>query len=415
MTELKEQEYSFVLDTNGNKLSPCKVNKAWYLIRKGKAKQVDKFPMIIQLNRGAKEIKDSSEFICGIDDGSKFTGIALVQKCKTKNKVIFKGTIEHRQDVKYLMEVRKNYRRYRRNHKRYRKIRFSNRGNSKRKGRIATSIKQKKDATLRVIKRLNKWVNINEIHLEDVQIDIRKLTEGNKIYAWQYQTSNRLDENLRKATLIRDKFKCIECGKDNCKLETHHIVPKRLKGNNSINNLVMLCCNCHSKITGKEEKYIKYFQDKIKGKNIMYGDAMHVMQGKNYFRKELSRIAEIQLTVGSTTANRRINLNIDKSHSNDAVIITGLDVDRENCEIKDWAIKPMRNQSKARTGELKGFRHRDLVKYIKRNGEVYVGYITALYSTKNLCNITTVDKFTYKKYGINNCKLIWRFNKIYFI
>ena len=72
---------------------------------------------------------------------SKNVGIALVQKCKTKNKPIFKGTIELRQDVMKLIEQRKGYRRYKRSHKKYRKARFNNRVSSKRKQRIGLIIK----------------------------------------------------------------------------------------------------------------------------------------------------------------------------------------------------------------------------------------------------------------------------------
>lgn len=43
--------------------------------------------------------------IVGIDDGSAHVGLAIVQKCPTKNKVVFKGTIEQRQDVKHLMDI----------------------------------------------------------------------------------------------------------------------------------------------------------------------------------------------------------------------------------------------------------------------------------------------------------------------
>ena len=76
---------------------------------------IQKIPMVIKLK---KEIKKTNvEIICGIDDGSKNVGIALVQKCKTKNKPIFKGTIELRQDVKSLLETRKMYRKSRRNRK----------------------------------------------------------------------------------------------------------------------------------------------------------------------------------------------------------------------------------------------------------------------------------------------------------
>ena len=51
---------------------------------------------------------------------------------------------------------------------------------------------------IRVIHWLNKWINITNYWLEDVSIDIRALTDGYKPYRWQYQKSNRLDENIRK-------------------------------------------------------------------------------------------------------------------------------------------------------------------------------------------------------------------------
>ena len=89
--------YSFVLDVNGKPLAPTKEQKAWFLIRKKRAALVSKYPMVIQL---MKEIPENEicqdEIRCGIDDGGLHVGIALVQKCKTKNKVVFKGTIEQR-------------------------------------------------------------------------------------------------------------------------------------------------------------------------------------------------------------------------------------------------------------------------------------------------------------------------------
>ena len=139
--------YCFVLDADGKPLSPTKEIKGWYMVRKGKATLMSKYPMTIQLKRAipTEEIcKD--EIRLGIDDGGLHTGIALVQKCQTRNKVLFKGIIEHRNDVKHLMEVRKGYRRYHRYHKRYRKARFNNRRASKRIGRIAPSILQKRQA-----------------------------------------------------------------------------------------------------------------------------------------------------------------------------------------------------------------------------------------------------------------------------
>ncbi len=47
-------EYCFVLDCKGRKLSPTKVNKGWYLIRKQRATLVSKYPMVIQIKKEVK-------------------------------------------------------------------------------------------------------------------------------------------------------------------------------------------------------------------------------------------------------------------------------------------------------------------------------------------------------------------------
>lgn len=414
ITNNKQKEYCFVLDKNNKKLSSTPINNAWFLIRKQRAILISKFPMIIKLKKEIKDNeKDESEFVCGIDDGSKHVGIAIIQKCKTKNKVIFKGVIEQRQDVKHLMDVRRGYRKYRRGHKRYRKQRYNNRASSKRKGRLPPTIKQKKDAILRVINRLYQWCNIHKIILEDVKIDIRALQEGKKLYKWQYQKSNRLDENLRTATLMRDNYTCQECGKKDCILEAHHIVPRRLNGADIITNLITLCDKCHDKTESNEEKFIHKYQLMIKGKNIRFDYAQHVMQGKTYLRSELSKIAELELTTGSETANKRIDWNIEKSHSNDAIVICGLKPD--TYEVKEWIIKPMRRQSKAKHNKVEGFKHRDLVKYTKKSGETYIGWITAMYPDKKQVSINTLDGKILKRYGIKSLSLLWRFNKIYWL
>lgn len=163
--------YSFVLDSNGNQLSPTLETKAWYMIRKKKATLVSKYPMVIQLKRSIPEDEICKDEIrCGIDDGSKYVGIALVQKCKTHNKVLFKGTIEHRNDVHNLMADRLIFRRFRRRNKRYRPARRNNRSASLRKGKIYPTILQKKQAIVRAIKQLKKWINFTNIYLEDVAI-----------------------------------------------------------------------------------------------------------------------------------------------------------------------------------------------------------------------------------------------------
>ncbi len=406
--------YAFVLDADGKPLSPTKETKAWYMIRKGKAKLVSKYPMVIQLKRTIPDDEICKDEIrCGIDDGGLHVGIAIVQKCKTKNKTLFKGTIEQRNDVKHLMELRRGYRRYHRYHKRYREARFNNRKSLKRKERIAPSILQKRQATLRVVNQLNKWININSYWLEDVAIDIRALTDGYKPYRWKYQKSNRLDENIRKAVIFRDNYKCMECGKTNTKLEVHHIKPRRLNGSNTFDNMITLCSKCHQKTEGKEEQYMQHYFDMLftyDTKKLNY--AQHVMIGKTWLRKQLSELGTLYLTNGGDTANKRIDWDIDKSHSNDAVCITNLKPD--TTDIKEWIIKPMRRQSKANTDNVLGIKHRDLVEYTFKNGETHRGYVTALYPELNALNFQSPTKHC-KKVNAKKCKLLWKYNKIYWL
>ena len=410
----KQQEYAFVLDMDGKPLSPTKVEKAWYKIRKKQAVLVSKYPMVIQLNKIIPEdtiCKD--EIRCGIDEGGLHTGIALVQKCKTKNKVLFKGTIEHRNDLKKKMEVRKGYRRYHRNHKRYRPARFHNRSSSKRKGRVAPSILQKKQATIRVVKQLQHWIKIDRFYLEDVAIDIRALTDNYKSYGWQYQKSNRLDENIRKAVILRDGCKCMECGKSNRKLEAHHIKPRRLNGSNTLQNLITLCEKCHDKTEGLEELFMdKYFLLLQSADTKCLNYAEHVMIGKTWLRQELSKLEELYITTGGDTANKRIDWSIEKSHSNDAICIT--DLKPNSTEIKDWTIKPMRRKSKAKTDQVVGIKHRDLVSYTYKNGETHIGYVTALYPELDAINFQSPTKHC-KKVNAKKCKLLWKYNKIYWL
>ena len=272
---------------------------------------------------------------------------------------------------------------------------------------------QKRQATIRVIYHLNKWINIISYWLEDVAIDIRALTDGYKPYRWQYQKSNRLDENIRKAVILRDGCKCMECGRTDTRLEVHHIKPKRLNGSNTMDNLITLCKGCHQVTEGKEEQYMqRYFDMLSSSDNKCLYYASHVMIGKMWLREQLSVLGDLHLTTGGDTANKRIDWNIEKSHSNDAICI--VDLKPDTTDIKEWTIKPMRRQSKAKTDNVLGIKHKDFVEYTFKNGETYRGYVTALYPKQNALNFQSPTKHC-KKVNAGKCRLIWKFSKIYWL
>ena len=268
---------------------------------------------------------------------------------------------------------------------------------------------------MRVIYQLNKWINITTYWLEDVAIDIRALTDGYKPYKWQYQESNRLDENIRKAVILRDGCKCRECGRSNIKLEVHHINPRRSNGTNTLGNLITLCGICHQKVKDKEEQYMQHYYFDLLGTTEIKGlnYASHVMQGKTWLREQMSELGVLTLTTGGDTANKRIDWGIEKSHSNDAICITDLQPD--TVEVKEWIIKPMRRQSKAKTDNVLGIKHRDLVEYRTRTGTYDKGYVTAIYLESKQLNFRNVSGKDYKKVSAKSCKLLWRYSKIYWL
>lgn len=382
----ENQKYSFVQDIKGVVLSPTKVEKAWYLIRKGRARLLKKEPMVIQLLREQPNT-DFSNFKIGIDPGDT-TGIALVQESNlnmSNNKTVFKAEIMHRNDIKKKMTVRAEYRRARRSEKRHRPARFNNRASSRREGKVAPSIKNKKDEIIRVVNFLLKYIDISGIYCEDVSFDIRALTDDYKPYSWQYQKSNRLDENIRKAVILRDNCRCKMCRVGGTVLEVHHITPRRENGNNTTNNLITLCSDCHKNITGKEGDYKEYFYKLISGSNTNLAPAMHVMIGKRYLYKRLSEyvsVDNVYLTTGGDTANRRLDWSITKTHSNDAACITGVRCLSENLNTYVYTIKPQRKklQTKQDTKGL-AIKHRDLVWYTPRGRQPVKCQVIAILET----------------------------------
>lgn len=354
-----------VLNKNGESLMPCSPRKARILLKTGKAKVKYRKPFTIQLTYGSTGYKQS--VYCGIDKGAKFTGINYTLKDKT----ILSAQINHRTDISDKMTNRKQNRIQRRNRLWYRKPRFNNRASSKRINRLAPSVKTNIEEVLRVINRIK--LPITHIAIEDVQVDIAKLNNPD-LKGKEYQKSNRLNENLRIACLMRDNYQCKICKKKNLKLEAHHIIPRSEGGKDSITNLITLCSSCHSKVHKNKFKLdtegVSGFKDKI---------SQQAMQGKSYIYEQLSKISELRKVFGYQTSEYRKEINLDKTHDSDALCIIDVGFDRHSefnrnnyFEIKfrpkqtrkqyfDLARKGLGRVKYQINSELKGFRKGDIV------------------------------------------------------
>jgi len=318
----------YVRNKNGNPLMPCKPAKARHLLRDGKAKVIQRNPFTIQLLWDCEE--NVIEVRCGIDKGCSTTGIA----CMGNSEILFSANVKHRDPVavqqkegsKTFVQVRAERRRSRRNrHKWHRKPRFNNRASSLRSGRLPPTIKMNVMEVVRVVNQIP--LPISHITIEDVQVDIRKISDPN-VKGNEYLQSNRLDENLRLACLIRDNFTCQKCGKNNIRLEAHHIVWTTKGGKDSIYNLIILCEICHEKIhkTGESGK-VKLKRNKVVTGMDGFKDkiAARTMQGKTLMYQELEKIAPLSCVYGYQTSAFRKALDLPKEHWIDAVCIAGLE------------------------------------------------------------------------------------------
>ena len=288
------------------------------------------------------------------------------------------------------MSARRDNRRNRRARKWYRKKRFLNRADSKRSGRLPPSIKAQSEEVIRVVCKIP--LPISHIVVEDVQVDIARLNNPSLQHK-EYQQSNRLDENLRIATLMRDGYQCTQCEKNKIQLDAHHIIWKEHGGKDTISNLLTLCRRCHRKVhQGKlslDVEGASGFSDRI---------AQRTMQGKTYLYEKLGQIAWFSKVFGYQTSEYRKWLDFPKRHDVDALCVATLGTGEvippnyENFYLvkfrprqthRQYHDLPRKGVGRVRyqvNSELEGFRKGDIVrvkgKWVKQINSIYSnGYL----------------------------------------
>ena len=299
--------FVYVLNMHGEPLMPCKPRKARKLLKEAKAKVVNRTPFIIQLLYGSSGYKQQVNL--GVDAGSKYIGVSAT----TMDKELFKATVELRQDISKLLESRKNQRRNRRSKLWYRKPRFLNRRN--RKDKVAPSVQNKIDCHLTIVRKVCSMLPVVNIIVETAEFDLHKLMNP-EVSGKGYQEGGAAGfYNVKAAVLSRDNYTCQICGKKNSKLEVHHIQFRSKGGSNMMDNLVTLCRDCHKRIHSGE----LLFDKKIK--SFKHASHMNIMRNRlvEELRLEFGNVSE---TFGYLTKHNREKLGIEKSHINDAFVIS---------------------------------------------------------------------------------------------
>lgn len=407
----------FTINQHGEALMPCKPRKARKLFKEKKAKIIKYEPFTIQLLYGSSGYKQPIEL--GVDLGARHTGIAVV----SEDKVLMKGEIEVRQDVKKNLETRRSYRNGRRHRKtRYRPARFNNR--TRKKGWLPPSLQSRIDNTFRWIDRLESLLPAPRLHIEVGKFDVQKMINPD-IQGVDYQKGQTYGyHEVRYYVFDRDNYTCQVCKKRNKILNTHHLIYTSHGGTNRADNLITVCTDCHSHKNHQPGQILwQWMKEGKKLPSYKEGPFM------NSFRQRVFRkYPDAKITYGSITTSHRKTLGLDKTHYNDAIAATGVQTIKRNTErifhIKQFRKKkrslheatarkgrkkPNRTQRRnaKNTKKLQGFFLNDKVRFNNKVGFITgftgktMGYIKNIHGEY----ITNPGK-SYKQVKLSDCELI---------
>lgn len=407
------------MNMRGDPLMPCTQKKTRILLKEGKAVIYKYDPFTIQLTYATGETKQDCHI--GIDTGSKHIGMAIT----SENKVLFKGEIELRQDVKSNIDTKHIYRRSRRNRKtRYRQPRFLNRKRSDKW--LPPSLQNRVDHTFHWIDTFCSLVSDPILHIEVGKFDTAKMInpEINGVDYQHGQTYGFFEE--RYFVFARDNYTCQCCGKSKDKiLQTHHIIYRSNGGTDRVDNLITVCTDCHTSKNHQKGGILYKWQEQHK-KVKQYKEPPFM----NAIRKRIfARYPNAHTTYGSETTPHRKELGLEKTHYNDAITISGITNIKE--DPKEWLlIKQFRKKKRslheatARKGRkepncfqkrnskntpfYRGFYLNDKVKVF---GHGQIGYITGFTSggayVKNVDGeYITIPNKSYKQVSIKYLKLL---------
>ena len=400
----------YVLNMNGQPLMPTHNGaKVRVLLRQKRAKVVSKCPFTIKL------LYESTSFTqpltLGVDTGSKYVGSAVVND--ETSEVLYESQVELRDDIKLKMDRRRAFRRTRRNKLRYRPTRFNNRKASKRKDRYSPTLIAKFQGHKREIEFIKSILPVTDTVLEVGEFDTQLLQDPTLAYRkWGYQRGELYQqENHKQAARARDNYTCQCCGKKNCRLEVHHLLPRTRGGSNKLANLITLCSDCHQLAHSSEEQLLSFqkkFGKKAKG-TLRYATQMNVL--RSMLQKEYHNA---EITYGFITKEMRRVFNLEKTHTIDACCIAsrGVLFTNENSNKYKKKCVPKGNYAKTGVcgckfvilpkGKIAGFKRYDKVLYNNKEyfvaGRMSTGYVYLIDIDNNRVQVEITRRSTGEKY-----------------
>jgi len=318
---------------------PTTQGKARKLLKQNKAKVYKRYPFTIQLNYATGEAKQN--ITLGIDTGYNNIGFSAI----TEKEEIYSGTLELDSKTTKRLTGKRMYRRTRRNRLRYRKPRFNNRVKTKHKGWLPPSIKRRYETHINLIRKIKNILPISRLILEIAKFDIQKI-ENPGIEGSGYQQGNMYGyQNLRSYLMSREKGKCQLCGKEFSKTDPahiHHVISRNDGGTNKPKNLALLHKSCHQRL------HKKNLNHKLKKNKEYKGSTFMSIIHKKFYKD----LPSLEVTYGNITFVNRNSLGLEKSHSNDAFVIAGGNIQKR---INPIVIKQKHRNNRSLGKQRKGF------------------------------------------------------------
>ena len=310
---------TFVIAEDGTKLMPTtNVKKVRKLLRTRRAVICKHNPFTIKLKYQSTKYTQPIEF--KEDAGYQNIGVSITSQ---KHEYVSETRVMLNNEVEKHNDCRK-YRRDRRNRLRYRKPRFDNRAIAK--GWLAPSLAHKKDLHIKIFEMYNEVCPITSVVIEVAQFDtqvLKAVQDGASLPSGtDYQHGERYGyDTLREAVFARDGYTCIICKrnaiKENIILRVHHLGFWRNDRTNRLSNLATVCTKCHTPKNHKPNGKL-YGLSSI-SKTLRSAAFMNSVKYAivSDIKKELLTLS-INVTYGTKTKRTRNDLNIRKSHANDA-------------------------------------------------------------------------------------------------
>jgi len=205
-------------------------------------------------------------------------------------------------------------------------------------GWLSPSAKSLKDAHIRGVQEVKKYIPISLIRLEIAAFDIHKLADPEIKGVGYQEPAMYAGQNRKDFVIARDGWKCVYCGKsslgkNSVPLTVDHVRPRHPRkgdgGSDSINNLVACCAKCQKEKGNllleeflarkhkSEARRIKEYINSLDRRNSALCNAAHVGQIKTALIKELNVVP----TWGYVTKRDRIYMHLPKGHNTDAIAI----------------------------------------------------------------------------------------------